>query len=324
MSSQAFVQLALQILGCSQKGLALRLGVSPTQITKWKNGEHMSYDMEAKFRELVKIGDRLPEFVVMAGSLEDAVKWEELIEYLAERAEDGNETGYQAAPLTDMPELLCSNVFDTLHSMGITLPKKFPEDLDRKFELDDENEFEAFQNVLESNIYSATIAKIFRAFTDVYGFYAAYVMQLVDDETLELDGTGAENIEPCLIDLAASKIEIDPTVAPNFHKFRYETQRNYKEWLSFVKDRAFRVGAPLKGELLDLVHETHDGLGHDAEAEALGLNDAHLHPDIYMNELLCGMRAIHQVLPAILKKMGLDKEFKLDTSEFYVDSHRRS
>ena len=32
--------------------------------------------------------------------------------------------------------------------------------------------------------------------------------------------------------------------------------------------------------------------GHAAEREALGFNDRNLHPDIYMNELLVGMRLI--------------------------------
>lgn len=36
MDSEAWVQLALEELGCSQKELALRLRVSPTQISfKW-------------------------------------------------------------------------------------------------------------------------------------------------------------------------------------------------------------------------------------------------------------------------------------------------
>ncbi len=37
---------------------------------------------------------------------------------------------------------------------------------------------------------------------------------------------------------------------------------------------------------------------------------------IYMNELLVGMMVIHQVLPAIMKKLVIDEEeFRLDRSE---------
>ena len=54
-----------------------------------------------------------------------------------------------------------------------------------------------------------------------------------------------------------------------------------------------------------------------AERQSLGLNNSNLHPDIYMNELLVGMRAIHQVLPAIIKKLGIEEEFQFDQSDFY-------
>jgi hypothetical protein len=68
----------LETLSCSQKGLALRLGVSPTQISKWKQGEYMSSDMEEKFRTIINSGDKSPSFVLSAGSLEAAKKWETL------------------------------------------------------------------------------------------------------------------------------------------------------------------------------------------------------------------------------------------------------
>ena len=45
------IELALSTLGCSQKELAVRLQVSPTQISKWKKGEYMSSEMEDRIKE---------------------------------------------------------------------------------------------------------------------------------------------------------------------------------------------------------------------------------------------------------------------------------
>jgi hypothetical protein len=64
-----------------------------------------------------------------------------------------------------------------------------------------------------------------------------------------------------------------------------------------------------------MAHGSSDELGHTAEAESLGFNSSRIHPDIYMNELLVGMRVIHQVLPVIMEKLGIKAEFQLDESE---------
>lgn len=315
MRSAALVQLGLEALSCSQKELALRLGVSPSQITKWKNGEYMSPDMEQKFGPLINIGNADPQVVVWTGSAENANKWDRLIHFLADQAIEDAETGYDTYPLEDESETLCWSTFHTLEQMGVHIPKPFPEELDIDYDraLEDGSDNEPW-DVLHTNPYSALIHNIYKSLNDVYGFYAAYVNEIVNDDELEMHDTAAE-IESCLIELAASKIDLDERFAPRMKNFKYKVRKQFEEWLTAAKDKAFRAGIPLRAELLDMIYDSHDQLGHEAEAESLGFNASRVHPDIYMNELLCGMRIIHQVLPAILKKLGIDEEFKLDESK---------
>lgn len=304
------IALALKILSCSQKELAAKLNVSPTQITKWKHGEYMSTDMETKIRTMLHIGEMDPAFILMAGDLENSIKWDTLIHFLAEMAEFNAETGYETYPLLDELEILSHNIFSIMNSIGVSIPRTFPADLEFDYEEADDDKIEQIYD----NPYVNIIYDIFISLNNVYAFYAAYIEEIIENDDLDLYGTQADNIEPCLIDIAATKIEVDKKIAPQFTQFRQSIEKNYLDWLTFVKEKAIQARVPLRAEILDLVYKSSDELRDSAEAESLGFNNDRIHPDIYMNELLTGMRAIHQVLPFIMKKMGIYEEFQLDNS----------
>lgn len=106
---------------------------------------------------------------------------------------DDAETGYITQLLTDEDGFLVEETIDVLKRIGFPTPLSFPEGLN----IDDDNadEEEAFWEILESNAHCSVINDIYHALNDVYGFYIAYVDELIQDDDLDVYSSEAINIQ---------------------------------------------------------------------------------------------------------------------------------
>nr|CAC9115924.1 Uncharacterised protein [Escherichia coli] len=111
-----------------------------------------------------------------------------------------------------------------------------------------------------------------------------------------------------------AKLKLILLLRQTLKNFVIELKKDYENWLNQLKMMAFRAGIPLRAELLEMVYNTADQLSVAAEAERFDFNKSRIHPDIYMNEILTGMRIIHQVLPVIMQKLEIT-DFKLDETD---------
>lgn len=311
-NSKDLVQVALNELNINQKQLAAKLAVSNGQISRWKNhGDYMSLDLEDKLTKLCQLGAIPASLVLFTGSIENAKTWDKVIRECAQNAEANNESGYYCPALTEFDEwAMLENITDVLQELGVQFPKDLPDLIIEYFnhdDLDDDKWGQFFQIPIVKLICS-----IFCAFTDITGFHYAFIEELSDhDDLLEL----TMDIQSDYLNLAACKVDFDQDLAPNASLFKLKWKRYFDEKLTELKSAAVKAQVPLRAELLDLASQDISIISKESERQAFGFNDARLHPDIYMNELLVGMRVIHQVLPAIMKKLGLEEEFELDTSE---------
>jgi transcriptional regulator with XRE-family HTH domain len=310
MRNAALITLALQELKCNQTELAEKLEVSKVQVSKWKNDENMSWDVEQKITKLIKAEGLNPKFILMAGSLEDARKWEKLIVFLGDFAVDACENNIECERLLHEPEILTRNVFDLFSAIGVEIPKPFPIELDIDGNYDDwlsgdDNEStERRDLILHQNPYSSFIYKLFLSLTDVNAFYSTYMF----DHIYRANGIKVgEYIDDYLLELAATKMVVNKKFAPKFNTFVAKTKADIEEWIVEFKEELSNAGKPLEVEYMDLLTKSGHQLSIDVERVELGFSHR-IHPDIYMDELLTNSRRLAKVLPLILEKLGIKEE----------------
>lgn len=289
-NSKALVNFALRSLNCNQKDLAEKLEVSAGQISKWKkHGEYMSTEIEDKLRRICKIGEIPEDLLEKFGSIETAATWHRLCSYLAKFSLETTEWSYECHILEDFDHWnVSSDMYDLLNELGVMFPAKIPR-------IEDESD-------IFEDPFVKIICMIFESLICLSDFFTCFFHDLVSEENIYDD---MMELEACLIYLAACKANLNPSLTPNINAFKFEWLRWHHRKIDDIKCKAIQSAKPLREELKKMITDPVEHLSADTEKEVMGLNIDKVHPDIYMNELLIGMRTANKILPTLLEKLDI-------------------
>lgn len=293
------IKLALQLLSCSQQQLATMLSVSPTQITKWKQNEYMSIEMEEKIRELIGIGTLNPIFILSFLSTEKAKNWIELIIAITRKAE--KEYSNKLAPLSNQEiETITAQFLEALYDLNYPLPIPYPDKLD-SFIQDDDIRHHLLNEWTENNDFCALIHQFFSSFLRTYGFYTEHIENIKNTfPTSPLSDAIAE-LKAQIAHLSIINSHSILQSLPSFYEYQTRTQEYCTDLLNSIKKEAFKRHFSLDVELMDLLDNSSPNLEKNAQH-----TPEKQHPDIYMDEMLQHMRFMRAALTAILEKLEID------------------
>jgi hypothetical protein len=210
-------------------------------------------------------------------------KWYNLFVKLSDEAVKQSESGY----CIEVDEYAILDFFNICEEMGNPVPKTYPKNASK-------------------SPHANFAREVFKAWNGVAGFRAAYMGDL-PEPCLE----DAIDLESMLIRLSATKVLRKAENFPNTRTFSDKTRKDTEYLINRIKNVCFKENHPQREDFMALINLSANSLRDKAEREALGFNKNRLHPDHLMDEILVNLRLIHQVLPVILQKLGIEK-FQID------------
>lgn len=300
MSLKFLIEAAIKEQKCSQKELAEMLDVSSAQISKWKNNEHISFEMQNKLLSMANIEMDLLRSVEWSGSVKNAKLWNEVVELIGKNKNFANESGFEIEMLENPDYQLTDIVTYGLSEAGIIAPEVLFDDMEGL-------ERESLWDLTNQNDFLKMIKRLIGEYSSLYGFYMMHIENLINEEVFE-DKEWQLAFDLDLILLALVKCGENKYAGKDFKLFEMQTIARFEKIIGDIKATAFENGIPLSSELNGLIEKDAEMLESESEDKFTGKMGKMIHPDIYMNELILGTRAINAILPLICNKLDISDE----------------
>lgn len=292
--NKQLIETALIVKCINQKELAVLIGVSPTLITKLKQGEKMSPDVRTKLMDIV--GEELidPEFLALCdGKAELAHDWSEIVFFIASQEIFSSARYHNPHYLCNVAAIATFDLLGTLVKAGLEMPE-INKDLlalaqDNDFDLMDSN---ASPEKMLSSIeplkcdFIAAIQCASASLASVANFIDVFI----DEPYTTTHGVYHEPESPILaisnrsvliaIYRAREQLKLDLSNVEAFSD--YEMVIN--QLIGEVKSVMYSNRIPFKTELNALVNGSKLDLIREAYTEKNGTSKkTEFHPDYYEN-----------------------------------------
>ncbi|MCF2903263.1 helix-turn-helix transcriptional regulator [Pseudoalteromonas sp. OFAV1] len=308
-SPSLIISLALENLNCTQKELAEKLSVSQTQITKWKNDEHMSHSMRADILDLIGLSESTHDLdlISFTGSVCEAERWKVLFDHIRELITLGTEHLYECEVLEDDEYGVPIKSIKILQRLGVDVPKILPEYIESKL-MSDELDDEELEEILDLPFVKIIVCAM-KALVHISPIYSLYVLP-IGSKIEDLGGeSGFDEIYFSLLELAfvkgiSNEQDYELYSSNTFHTFQLEVLRFFDQNLYEMKKMACENNIPIEYDISALSNEPTTVLCEHLESLMLD-KYPRSHPDVFMDELLKKQRITLKLVEKIADEVGV-------------------
>ncbi len=343
--SSEYIEIALKLLNCNQKELAAKLGVSPAQVTKWKQGEKMSAEMQHRIITLADLDPNyehvasLTKLIALTGSIECAQAWVGLIEYLSDNLATETDIKFLCGTVVDakftVPEshapvveprylwgelldddyVVSEQVVGLLTSVGLDLTA-FPSQFNLEwvnYESELRKDYDDILRIIESIPMLDLIQHMLATYYIVRDWVSTYIEPTLEAlaDSVPLGNKVVVDFYGSLMPIALTKLPWEGLSCvpdtPDFAKAMMHAETVSASNVKRLKLLVAEAGLPFLAEYNDLVTLHRGHLEEDSLRTPLSNTPDEGHPDIYQNELLRKTRENNAMLRLVCEKLGVSE-----------------
>jgi hypothetical protein len=145
------------------------------------------------------------------------------------------------------------------------------------------------------------------AYTDINGYFAAYIEDIIDASDDLYIWWEEETDDLLTLTFIKLEREVLEPVCPAIDQYISVKAEKWRDSLQELFDRAYRERLPIKTDIRNLMKMDIDSCSSEAEEEAL-LKPTMRHPHYAVDELLQSSEVMHKVLKLLCGKLGVTNE----------------